>query len=136
MVMLKASAMWCLLVGLAIANGAFRELVLSSHLSMLAAHQMSSALLALLIFLLTYWVIPWLRVTRTGKLLAIGVFWVVLSSGFEFGFGHYVMDQPWSLLFADYNLFAGRLLLLVWLSTFLSPLLAARLRRCTWMHPY
>lgn len=66
MLMLKASALWCLLVGLAITNGAFRELVLSSHLSMLAAHQMSSALLAVLIFLLTSCVIPWLRITRTG----------------------------------------------------------------------
>jgi hypothetical protein len=38
--------------------------------------------------------------------------------GFEFLVGHYVMGYPWIRLFHDYNIFAGRLwvVLLLWIT--------------------
>ena len=50
------------------------------------------------------------------------VFWLVLSLLFEFGFFHYVMHEPWEKLLADYNIFRGRLLIIVWLTTLFLPL--------------
>jgi hypothetical protein len=46
---------------------------------------------------------------------------------FEFGFFHYVMHEPWEKLLADYNIFQGRLLMVVWLTTLCSPLV------CGWL---
>ena len=60
-------------------------------------------------------------------LLLIGLFWLVLGVLFEFGFFHYVMHEPWGKLLADYNIFQGRLLIVVWLSVLLSPLVCGSL---------
>ena len=47
---------------------------------------------------------------------------------FEFIFGHYVMEHPWSKLFHDYNLLAGRVWLLLLLWTTLAPYILYRLQ--------
>ncbi|MFQ6125153.1 MAG: hypothetical protein ACE5R6_11200 [Candidatus Heimdallarchaeota archaeon] len=36
-----------------------------------------------------------LNITKT-DLLLIGVFWLIISIIFEFGFGHYIIGHPWS----------------------------------------
>jgi ABC-type glycerol-3-phosphate transport system permease component len=41
--------------------------------------------------------------------IAIGTIWLILTVAFEFFFGRYVGNHPWSRLLADYNLLAGRL---------------------------
>jgi hypothetical protein len=49
--------------------------------------------------------------------------------GFEFRFGHYVMGRSWSRLLADYNLFAGRVWVLVLLTVLCMPLIAGERQR-------
>jgi hypothetical protein len=60
-------------------------------------------------------------------LLGIGCFWLVFSLLFEFGFFHSVMHAPWAKLLADYNLFRGRCLIIVWLTTLFSPLICGKI---------
>ena len=55
--------------------------------------------------------------------LAIGFLWLGLTVAFEFSFGHFVAGHSWSRLFQDYNLFAGRLWVLVLLWLTLAPYL-------------
>lgn len=45
--------------------------------------------------------------------LATGAIWLLLTIAFEFLFGRYVARHSWSRLFHDYNIFAGRVWLLV-----------------------
>jgi hypothetical protein len=59
----------------------------------------------------------------------MGLFWLVPSLLFEFGFFHYVMQEPWEKLLADYNIFWGRLLIVVWLTPLCSPLICGKLFR-------
>jgi hypothetical protein len=49
--------------------------------------------------------------------LIVGFVWLFLTILFEFGFGHYIMGNPWGKLLRDYNLAEGRVwsLFLVWL---------------------
>ena len=47
---------------------------------------------------------------------------------FEFLFGHFIAGHPWSHLFHDYNLLAGRLWVLVLLWTAITPYLFYRMR--------
>lgn len=44
----------------------------------------------------------------------------------EFGFGQFVMGHSWSTLLHDYNVFAGRIWILVLLTTLLGPWLLGR----------
>jgi apolipoprotein N-acyltransferase len=43
---------------------------------------------------------------------------LLATIAFEFGFGHFVAGHSWSKLLADYNVFNGRLwlLVLVWIT--------------------
>jgi hypothetical protein len=69
------------------------------------------------------------RPLPVSTLFQIGLFWLLLSLLFEFGFFHYVMHDPWEKLWADYNIFQGRLLIVVWLTTLFSPLICGKLAR-------
>jgi hypothetical protein len=88
----------------------------------------SSILLSAIIFLITLLVVPHFHVSTGKALLGIGVFWMCLTICFEFPFGHYVANAPWSKLLADYNILKGRLWVLVLVTTLLSPLVAGRIR--------
>lgn len=54
---------------------------------------------------------------------------VTLTFAFEFLAGHYVFGTPWRQLLADYNIFRGRIWLLVLVTTAIAPWLAVRCRR-------
>lgn len=68
-----------------------------------------------------------LRIKDAKTLLGIGFFWVVITVIFEFVFGHYVMGLSWQKLFADYNLFNGRLRALVLLNNFFAPIISGKI---------
>jgi hypothetical protein len=60
--------------------------------------------------------------------LGVGLFWLLFTVLFEFGAGHYLFRNPWEQLLADYNIFKGRIWVLVLLATLFAPYWAARLR--------
>jgi len=126
--LLRAMAIWLLLLVTAIALAGFREGVLTPRVGPEASHLLGTALvvavMAIVIGVSLPWVVPELGV-RT--LWTLGVAWTVLTVAFEFLFGHFVMGHPWSRLLHDYNLLAGRVWLLVLLTTLLAPVLLGRL---------
>ena len=106
------------MVGLAIANGALRQLWYGQYLGELPAHQLSS-LIGFGLFGIYIWII--MRLFRPASALQavlIGVIWLGLTVAFEFLFGHYAAGHSWNRLLQDYNLPAGRLWLpiLLWLT--------------------
>ena len=62
---------------------------------------------------------PW-----TGDSAGRAISTVMLA--FEFLAGHYVFGTPWSELLADYNVFRGRIWVLVLITTATAPWLAAQ----------
>jgi len=126
-VILIYSLAWIPMVFIAILNGIFREVVLSKRLSELRAHQLS-CLTGLLLFFAYTWLLglSW-PLESTRQALTIGVVWLLLTVAFEFIFGHYVAHQPWERLFQDYNVFAGRLWVLVLLAVGFLPLIVFKM---------
>jgi hypothetical protein len=59
--------------------------------------------------------------------LAVGIIWLCLTVAFEFLFGHYVANHPWSRLIQDYNLLSGRLWALVLLAVAAAPYVVYKL---------
>jgi hypothetical protein len=91
------------------------------------AHIISVFLLSGVIFGLAYLFVTAHKLLPASTLFQIGLFWLALSLLFEFGFFHYAMHEPWEKLRADYNLFRGRLLIVVWLTTLFSPLVCGKI---------
>ncbi len=119
----RALAVWGLLLVLAVLNGGVRDTWLSPVLGDTIGRAISSVLLALLILLATWLTIRWIGPTTPGQAMAVGALWVGLTLGFEFGVGHYGFGTSWAELLADYDLLRGRIWILVLLATFVAPML-------------
>jgi hypothetical protein len=125
---LRALAVWCLLVVLAMLNGGVRDTWLSPRLGDSIGRGISTLTLCALILLATWATIGWIGpATRRGA-LGIGAVWLALTLAFEFGVGHYGFGKPWRELLADYDLSRGRIWIAVLVVTLLAPSWAARLR--------
>jgi hypothetical protein len=120
---------WVPMVLIAIGNASLREGVFAKRLSELHAHQLSTAS-GVILFGIYIWVITrFIKPETGGQALIIGLIWLGFTLAFEFLFGHYVMGNPWSRLFHDYNLFAGRLWVLILLWITLAPYMFYRIHK-------
>ena len=120
--LLKAFGFWFIMLFAAFINGAIRETLIVPKVGDQIGHVIGVIGLSSAVFVIAYFFVKTLETLPSSTLLLVGLFWLVLSLLFEFGFFHYVMHEPWSKLLADYNVLQGRFLIVVWLSTLLSPL--------------
>jgi len=127
MLWVKAFGVWLVMLVAAFLNGALRELLIVPHVGDPLGHVISVLLLSGAILGLAYLFVRSQRPHPASTLLQIGLFWLLLSLLFEFGFFHYVMQEPWEKLLADYNILRGRLLSVVWLTTLFSPLICGKI---------
>jgi hypothetical protein len=124
----RAFTVWLALLLIAIANGAFRDGILAPNLGSSAAHVISTSLLSLLIAVLIWLSAPWIRVRSTSDGVRVGVLWTTLVLACEFFGGHFLFGRSWGYLLADYNVFAGRIWILVPIVALLAPTAAGHLR--------
>jgi hypothetical protein len=117
---------WLLLAGTATVAGIARETWLVPRLGELRSHQLGTVIVcgSFLAVIATF-----VRHTRPTprNALAIGACWLMVAILFEFGVGYLVDGLSWSRLLSDYDLSRGRLLLLVWLTVGLGPLVLTRM---------
>ncbi|MEA5536803.1 hypothetical protein [Crocosphaera sp. XPORK-15E] len=110
---------WIPMVFIAILNGIIRESTYGKPLTELQAHQVST-LTGVLLFGFYIWGLTYLfPLTSSIEAIMIGVLWLGLTVIFEFVFGYYVAKHSWQKLLEDYNLFAGRVwvIVLLWIMT-------------------
>ena len=130
----KSVAVWVCLVPAAMLNGGLREYALAPTLGERWALPASGISLSLLIFGIT-----WLLLPRVGRLRRrdewrIGALWGALTVLFECAFGIAEGLSPQELLSA-YNPMTGNLWLLVLTTTVLSPVLVAKSNRVSYTSP-
>lgn len=108
---------WFILMIIGILNGILREMTYGPFLSDLTAHQLSTVTGILFTGLCTWFLWKRRPLESTRQAWIVGTLWFLLTIGFEFGFGHFVMGHPWERLFADYNILNGRVwsIFLVWI---------------------
>lgn len=109
---------WIPGIPIAIVNALLRNSLYSQFLSELRAHQLSAVSFMLLFGVYTWFILKWLNLNSSQEALLLGLTWLILTVGFEFLFGHFVMGHPWARLLHDYNLLAGRvwILVLLWIA--------------------
>jgi hypothetical protein len=124
----RSLVVWFVMLVLASVNGAIREALLIPSMGDVAGRAVSTLMLSGLVFLLTYLTIRWIHPRSARDTLNIGILWVALTLAFEFLGGHYLFGNAWSRLLEDYNVFRGRIWILVLITTALAPFACARLR--------
>ncbi len=115
--MMRHILYWFVLMIVGILNGILRGTTYGTVMTDLTAHQLST-ITGIALTGLAVWFL-WKRCPLESARQAwiVGAVWFLLTVLFEFGFGHFIMGHPWSLLFADYNILEGRLwsLFLMWI---------------------
>ena len=119
---------WFPMVAIAIANGVLRQAWHGKHLRELQADQVSTLTAVILFGVYIGFVVHLWRPASATQAITIGLVWLAMTVAFEFLFGHYVAGHPWDRLLHDYNLFAGRVWLVVLLWVTVAPYLFFRLR--------
>lgn len=125
----RALFIWGALLGLAFVNGALRELWIKPAIGDTAGHAVSSLTLSTFILAASYLTVDWIHPMSARDALGVGLLWVSLTLAFEFLAGHFLFGRPWTELLADYNVLAGRIWVIVLITTLLAPWLTASGRR-------
>ena len=125
----RSIVVWLLPLFLAVMNGGLRNAVLTPRLGEIGGHITSTMLLCAAMLVVTWLMIGWIRPATSTEALVIGGGWVLMTVAFEFLVGHYVFGSPWDKLLADYDLFGGRIWILVLATSAFAPLVMARARR-------
>jgi hypothetical protein len=120
---------WFPMVIIAILNGSLRQFVIMNYVDELTAHQISCFTGILFFAVYIYFITRRWKIESCRQSWIIGVMWIAMTIIFEFGFGHYVMGHPWEKLFHDYNIFAGRLWIVVLIWTLIAPNLFYKLQK-------
>jgi len=116
---------WFLFMILAIINAGIRNGVYKPIVGDLTAHQISTLIFVIVIFVVTYLILRFSDLNLSdSQALLMGTIWLILTIGFEFIAGHYAFGNSWEKLLADYNILNGRIWSLVLLIEFIAPLLS------------
>ena len=127
-VLLKALVLWLGILVLAILNGALREKALIPALGTFGGLIASGIVLSACIVLVAFLAAPWYGPLGSAQVWLIGLFWLVLTLLFEFGFGRLVQHKDWAQLLHAYTFEGGNLWSVVLAVTLIAPWLGARLR--------
>jgi hypothetical protein len=128
-IILKALAIWFLLLVTAILMGAIRQRFLEPAFGEHLAQQIGTIAFCCVLFFIIYAFISKFTGLQTLDFWLLGLFWTMLTIIFEFGFFHFVIGESWEKLFKNYNLFKGRLWTLVLAVQFVSPYISAKLKK-------
>ena len=109
-------------------NGAIREALLIPAIGVIPGRAISTVALCVLVLLLTWLTIRWIGPRSNGDAWIVGGLWVALTLAFEFLAGHFLFGDPWSQLLEEYDVFRGRIWILVLVTIAIAPRLCARVR--------
>jgi xanthine/uracil permease len=127
---LKALAVWCGILLLAIANGVLREAALVPLLGKTAGLIASGISLSALIIAVAYFSMPWFGRHSLIVFVGIGLGWLALTLLFETSFARF-QGKSWMDILDAYRFQGGNIWPLVLLVTGVAPCLAAKIRSWT-----
>ena len=128
MIVVKLLLFWMLMAVCAMLNGILREKVLGPHFGAKVSLPLSGLSLSAIVFIVSYIAIDFLGRETRGVYVCIGIFWVLLTLLFEYGYGRFVGGRTWSQINAVFNLRQGNLFIVVLVVTLFAPLLSAYLK--------
>jgi hypothetical protein len=120
---------WFGMMILAIINGGLRDFAYKGRVGELAAHQISTAILVILLagylrFLTSVWPIK-----SAAQAWIIGGMWFAMTEAFEFGMARLVAGDSWERFFQAHNVLAGQFWIFIPLWVLIGPYVFFRLAR-------
>jgi hypothetical protein len=125
---LRATAIWLVLIAAEILHGIARGVFLVPYIGEFRSNQIGVFTGSIIILVIALMFVRWIGATRPAQLLMIGCLWLGLTLAFEILFGRLVVGLSWERLAADYNVMDGGLLPFGLLFLLLSPLVAGKVR--------
>lgn len=123
---IQAVLIWILIIPIAILNGVLRESVFNKLGSI--ALPLSGIILSICIFVMAFLLIPTIKNCKKKDYLFFGLIWFVLTNLFDLSM--YISEGGgFSDLLNSYNFMSGNLWILVVLTTFVSPIVVAKLKK-------
>lgn len=126
--LLRALALWAVILVFACLNGALREGLLIPAWGVRTGQAASVILLSTIVLVMSRVLVRRTGLSRDRDALRVGLLWLGMTLAFEFGFGR-ARGMSWDALLHDYDLSAGRIWPVVLACTLLGPLIALRLAR-------
>lgn len=123
----RALLTWLLMIGAEVVHGVLRTMFLVPAVGTHRAGQIGVFIGSVLVLAIAWLTRRWRDGASSRVLLGTGVLWVALTVLFEFLFGYYVIGYSISYIAGDFNVLAGRLMLLGLLVMGLAPIMVARL---------
>ncbi|CAA0119613.1 Uncharacterised protein [BD1-7 clade bacterium] len=120
---LRATAVWCAILGIAIINGLLRTWVLAPLMSSPISLTVSGIILSVAVFIITWLSIRWINPSSSKAAEYIGVLWVVLTAATEMAM---ILGQgeSWNIWVEQFDVSSGNLFALIMAVTLVSPRLA------------
>src|SRR5690242_19562358 len=106
--LIRAPAIWLVILVLASLNGAVRDLIVAPRIGDTLARAISTIVLCGLVMLVTWASVRWVAPREPRQTLQVGLFWVVLTLTFELAAGR-LSGKPWSVVLADYDVLRARI---------------------------
>lgn len=128
-VFLRAFVVWIVIILAETVHGIARIQILEPSVGEFRARQMAVFSGAAIIFLVTRSLIRWIGANGPFALVAIGLFWMVLTIAFELLIGRFVFGFSWQRIAAEYDITSGSLMPLGLVFLVFCPLLASISRK-------
>lgn len=128
-VFLRAFVVWIVIILAETVHGIARIQILEPSVGEFRARQMAVFSGAAIIFLVTRSLIGWIGANGRFALVAIGLFWMVLTIAFELLIGRFVFGFSWQRIAAEYDITSGSLMPLGLVFLVFCPLLASISRK-------
>jgi hypothetical protein len=119
---------WFPMLLIAIGNGMLRESFIKKYVSDFRARQLSTLTLLLFFTVYIYFMVRQFPPQTGNQALLLGIIWVVLTLLFEFGFGRF-RGNSWQSLLAEYNIFKGKVWILIPAWVMIAPWLFYQLQK-------
>lgn len=124
----RAFVVWLVIVFVESIHGTLRQLFLAPLVGDFPARRIAFFTGMLLIFLIAYFFIGWIRAENAKRLFVVGLMWAILMLSFEFGLGIFVLNYSRERILEDYDLARGGLMSFGIVFMMFAPSLAAKAR--------
>ncbi len=126
--LLKAVLVGLLMAVAEVINGNIRVRLLHKRLGKKRAKLISFVSGTLLIYIICWWLLPWINPVAIEHCLAIGLLWFFILLTLDLYFARFVFRASWKNIRNDFNPVSGNMLSIGLLLLFLSPLIVFSLR--------
>jgi hypothetical protein len=127
MMLIRAIAVWLVIIVAESVSGAIRRLWLIPILGEARAGQIGFVVGAIIIITIAWFFVGWMRAETTAALLLIGLLWAALTLLFEITLGRLVFGYSCARIAADYDIAQSGLMAIGLIVLLFAPWIAAKL---------